>query len=170
MRTGALSGVDSKLKVALLRGFVAHTDLFDDDKKREYIKYMTGQRKKLLTEAVKDGKIEWLVACERLDVALPDSLCDELLELASKQRKTDIVTWLLDYKNRRNDPKKAAKSLQIKESRELSNPYMVKLMKDTWKWDKQEDGTLKLTKYMGSDPDVVIPPVIGKDPVTCIDY
>lgn len=166
----SLSGVDSKLKVALLRGFVAHTDLFDDDKKNEYIKYMTGQRKKLLTEAAKDGKIEWLVAYECLEVALPDALCDELLELASKQKKVDFAAWLLDYKNRRSDPKKAAKSLQIRESRELSNPYMVKLMKDIWKRDKQEDGTLKLTKYMGSDPDIVIPPVVGKDPVTCIDF
>lgn len=166
----SISGVDSKMKVVLLRGFVAHTDLFGDDKKNEYIKYMIGQRKKLLSEAVKDGKIEWLVAYERLGVALPDALCDELLEVASKQKKTDIAAWLLDYKNRRSDPKKAAKSLQIKESRELSNPYMVKLMKDTWKWDKQEDGTLKLTKYTGSDPDIVIPPVIGRDPVTCIDF
>lgn len=166
----SLSGADSKLKVALLRGFVAHTDLFDDDKKNEYIKYMTGQRKKLLTEAVKDGKTEWLVAYDRLDVALPNALCDELIELASKQKNAEISAWLLDYRNRRINPAKEAKSLQIRESRALSNPYLVKLMKDIWKWDKQEDGTLKLTKYIGSDPDIVIPPVIGKDPVTCIDF
>lgn len=48
------------------------------------------------------------------------------------------------------------------------NPYSVAEMKKIWKYEKDKDGNITILKYKGSDPDVIIPSMIGKNVVTGI--
>lgn len=50
-----------------------------------------------------------------------------------------------------------------------ADPFSAAEMKDKWSTKKQEDGTLIITSYKGTETDVVVPNRIGKTPVTAID-
>ena len=51
---------------------------------------------------------------------------------------------------------------------ELESPYMAKFLKAEWKWKTLPDGTMEITDYKGDLKEVIIPPMIGKKPVTSI--
>lgn len=97
-------------------------------------------------------------------------LRDELIELASKAKRTATVAVLMDYKNRTADPAAEARKAEAALSKELSaSPDSVAEMKKKWIYKKKEDGTLIITAYKGDETEVVIPERIGKAVVTELD-
>ena len=48
------------------------------------------------------------------------------------------------------------------------DPYNVTDMRKLWKYKKLEDGTLRITDYKGDNPEIEIPPRIGKNRVSAI--
>lgn len=95
---------------------------------------------------------------------------EEIIACAqSKQDRIECVAWLLDYKNRTADL--AAERLRAEKriERELNaSPTSVAVMKKTWGYKKQEDGTLIITNYKGTATEVTIPETIGKGTVTAV--
>ena len=156
------------LKPMLLSGFLDHPALYAENKAAQYIKYMSGQKKRLLTDAVSKNQLFLFAAYDQHQIKIPPALRDELIELATKEEKTEILAWLLDYKNRTADLKKESKTKERTFEQQLTNPYMPKLLKTEWNWSKLEDGTMQIDKYKGSDAAVVIPPFVGDVPVTSV--
>lgn len=160
--------IDAKLKTAMLRGFLNNPSVYAEDTKNEYVKYMNGQKKKLLSLAVSKGEVSIFETFEQLGIKLTPTLRDELIDLATKEEKTDVIAWLLDYKNRTADRKKEAKAKERTLEQQIANPYIPKLLKADWSWTKLENGTIQIDKYKGTEANVVIPPFVGDVPVTSI--
>lgn len=95
---------------------------------------------------------------------------DEMIEYAQNQQdRVECVAWLLDFKNRTADFAAEREKAEKKMMRELNaSPTSVAVMKKTWGYKKQEDGTLIITSYKGTSTDVRVPERIGKSTVTAI--
>lgn len=154
------------VKQALARGFCNDPSAFSDERKAEYVKYLVSQRKKLLTTAVSENDISIFVAYDQLGIILSPALREELIEQAIHLDKRAVLAFLMDYKNRTADAKKEAKEKERLNDQLLTNPYIPKILKADWKWSKLEDGTMQIDKYRGKDSNVIIPPFVGKVPVT----
>lgn len=166
----SLSVCKAQLKPALVRGFCRNPSVYSEERKAEYIKYMSTQKKKLLPMAVSENDISMLTAYDQLGIKLTPGLRDELINQAIQEQKTEILAFLMDYKKRTADFKKEAKDKERTEEQLLSNPYMVKLLKNDWKWAKEEDATIRILKYTGKDNDIIVPPFVGKEKVTAIGF
>jgi len=94
---------------------------------------------------------------------------DKAIRYAMDSKKTQVLAWLMDYKNKTADLAAEAAKKEQKEMRELmEDPNSVSAMKKIWGYKKLEDGTLQITSYKGSDIHVEIPAKIGKAMVTVI--
>ncbi len=83
---------------------------------------------------------------------------------------TDMTALLLKYHNPAAED--AKKSKTKKETDDLSldvNPLSAAELKKLWSTKKQENGTLIITSYKGTETDVTVPAMIGKAVVTAID-
>lgn len=88
---------------------------------------------------------------------------EALLEHAQSISNAAAIACIMEHINK--SPAKKAKSA----SSELGgNPLSVTELKKIWSYKKLDDGSLKLTSYKGSEVDVQVPAVIGKNPVTAI--
>lgn len=94
---------------------------------------------------------------------------DKMIQYASDNNKTEILAWLLDFKNRTADLAAERKRAEKKAERELNaDPNSPTALKKMWGFKKQEDGTLIITSYKGTRTDIIVPSTIGKDAVTAI--
>lgn len=95
---------------------------------------------------------------------------DNLIEFASKSGNPEMLSWLLDYKNRTADIAAEREKKEKRELRELNaSPDSVMMLKKIWSYKKQEDGSLVITNYKGTDKtEVTVPERIGKSIVTAI--
>ena len=95
---------------------------------------------------------------------------DEMTDYAQKLgNRIECVAWLLDFKNRTADLAAERAKAEKKAERELNaSPTSVAMMKKTWGFKKQEDGTLIITSYKGTSTEVTVPGTIGKSTVTAI--
>lgn len=98
-----------------------------------------------------------------------------MIEYASQNKKTEVLAWLLDYKNRTADfaaeQEKAEKKMMRGLYRDLDripSPDSVAELKKRWSYRKQDDGTFVITNYKGTDREVTVPERIGKSLVTAI--
>ena len=88
---------------------------------------------------------------------------DSLIELASNEKKTNALAWLLEYKNNTADPVKEENAKERKELIELGEiPTAI------WKTRKNSDGTYTVERYLGTDHNLTIPTKIGKRIITVI--
>lgn len=97
---------------------------------------------------------------------------DEMIAYAESRGKTEIVAYLLDFKNRTADLAEERKKAEKKIQRELNaDPNSVSELKKIWSFKTLEDGNLIITGYKGKRTEVVVPEKIGKAVVTAIgDY
>lgn len=94
---------------------------------------------------------------------------DEMIAYASEKGKTEILAWLLDYKNRTADFAAEQKKADRKLMQELNcAPDSVLALKKLWSYQKQEDGTLLITNYKGTGVEVTVPERIGRSVVTAV--
>ena len=163
---GSLADASAEVKRMMAKGFLCNPSAYSEEKRAEYLKYINGQKKKLLPGLVQNNNVAALSNYEQIGLKLPPAFRDELIDLAANEKKTEVLAWLMDYKSRTADRKKEASDKERTEEQQLSNPYMAKFLKADWNWSKLEDGTMCLNKYKGKETDVVIPPFVGKVPVT----
>lgn len=94
---------------------------------------------------------------------------DEMIAYASEKGKTEILAWLLDYKNRTADFAAEQEKADRKLMQELNcAPDSVLALKKLWSYQKQEDGTLLITNYKGTGVEVTVPERIGRSVVTTV--
>lgn len=94
---------------------------------------------------------------------------DEMIAYASEKGKTEILAWLLDYKNRTADFAAEQEKADRKLMQELNcAPDSVLALKKLWSYQKQEDGTLLITNYKGTGVEVTVPERIGRSVVTAV--
>lgn len=163
-----LSEYDSDVKKMLVQGFIDNPDLYDAGKQQEYIKYLNKQRKTWLPKMVLEEKVKQLAVYLQHGGLIPPALRDELIELASAEKKTEVLAWLLDFKDKTANRKQEAKNKERTEEQAFTNPYMAKFLKTEWSWSTLEDGTMRIDKYKGKGKEVDFPPFIGQQPVTAI--
>ena len=170
-----LSRFDARLKFAMVNAFVSNPAEYPEERKAEYLKYLNAQKKRCLSQAVTTENIAFMSGYEQLKLPWPPTLRDELIELATKEKKVISAAWLLEYTKRTADPQQEAQEKQRLEEQQFDNPYMAKFLKSEWVWEDNRisgtwkpDGTKCIVKYKGNDTIVVIPPVIGRSPVTSI--
>lgn len=110
-----------------------------------------------------------LPAIERLGWLDNRKRRDEMIDYAQKRSNVECAAWLLDFKNRTADLAAERAKDEKKAERELNaSPTSVAMMKKTWNFKKQEDGTLIITSYKGASTEVTVPAVIGKNAVAAI--
>ncbi len=94
---------------------------------------------------------------------------DEMIQYSTEKGMTECTAFLLDFKNRTADLAAERIKAEKKMLAELNaNPNSVSELKKIWSYEKQEDGTLKITSYKGKRPEAKVPAVIGKNTVTAI--
>ena len=94
---------------------------------------------------------------------------EEMIAYAAEQERTELLAWLLDFKNRTADfaaeQEKADKRLMRKLN---AAPDSVMALSQLWSYKKTADGTITITNYKGSATGVTVPEKIGKSIVTAI--
>lgn len=95
---------------------------------------------------------------------------EAIIEYAIQQNDVEIISWLMDFKNRKVDFEKERKSEERRMQRELSaKPDSVYMLRKIWSYRKCADGdTLEITRYKGDSSDITIPTKIGNRQVTRI--
>lgn len=118
---------------------------------------------------IDEGALEAFPVLEREGwLAMPKKR-DEMIAYASEKKRTEIVAWLLEYKNRTADLAAEQRKAEKKLMRELNRaPDAVDALKKLWSYKKQEDGTLIITSYKGTDTEVTVPEKIGRSIVTAV--
>lgn len=95
---------------------------------------------------------------------------EKLIKLALDNNRTEALSWLLNYKSQTVDIAAEAAKAEAKMNRQLEeDPNSVTAMKRIWTFTKLEDGTIRIDGYKGSEIDVIVPAMIGKNAVTAID-
>ena len=94
---------------------------------------------------------------------------EEMIAYTAEQERTELLAWLLDFKNRTADfaaeQEKADKRLMRKLNATLDS---VMALSQLWSYKKTADGTITITNYKGSATEVTVPEKIGKSIVTAI--
>ena len=110
-----------------------------------------------------------LPLCEKSGWLKKPEVRDELIEYSGKGEKAECTAWLLEFKNRTADLGKEQKRAERKAEKELNaDPNSPAELKKSWKFKKQEDGTLIITGYVGDREDIAVPEKIGEDVVAAI--
>ena len=124
-------------------------------------------KSKVLEKAIDadDAKaVEVLVSAGALRTAAQR---EKAIALASKNKKTEVLAWFLEYKNRIKDT--ADKTTEKNIMKELmEDPNSVSALKKKWSYKKLANGTLEITSYKSDEEDVIVPSRIGKADVTII--
>lgn len=125
----------------------------------------------IIRNLIDEDALDALPVIERIGWLSVPKKRDEIIEYASKNKKTEALAWLLDYKNRTADFAAEQEKAEKKMMHELNiSPNSVEALRKIWSYKKREDDTLVITNYKGTDTEVVIPEKIGKRIVTAIGY
>ena len=94
---------------------------------------------------------------------------DRVIAYAAETNKTECTAWLLDFKNSNFDLEAERRRAERKEHLELtSGPDSVYMLRKSWSFKKQEDGTVIITGYKGDKTKITVPSKIGRSVVTAI--
>lgn len=94
---------------------------------------------------------------------------EEMIVYAAEQERTELLAWLLDFKNRTADFAAEQEKADKKLMRKLNAaPDSVMALSQLWSYKKTADGTITITNYKGSATEVTVPEKIGKSIVTAI--
>lgn len=139
--------------------FLTH---FRQDKMKKY---------QILRGLIDENVVDALPVVEREGWLASPNKRDEMIAYATQKERTEVLAWLLDFKNRTADFAAEQEKADKKMMRELNRsllPDSVTMLKKIWSYRKQDDGTLVITNYKGNDIEVTVPEKIGKSIVTAI--
>lgn len=123
----------------------------------------------LMKGAINENSTECLAICAENGWLKMPRKRDEMIAYATKEEKTECTAWLLDFKNRTADLAAEREKAEKKAERELNaDPNSASELKKIWSCEKQEDGTLIITRYKGKRTEIEVPAKIGKGVVTAI--
>ena len=165
---------EKNLKIQLTqKAFENNSKTFGDAQVLKCILELTDTTKltksKLLEAAVDKDSVEALDIMVSSGWLKTAAQREKLISYAAEQKKTAVLAWLIDYKNRTVDMAAEAAKKEARMMRELmEDPNSVSALKKIWGYKKLADGTLEITGYKGEGGDVVIPAMIGKGKVTSI--
>lgn len=126
-------------------------------------------KSKVLEMVIDTDDVKALKAAMDTGVIKTTTQRDKAIAYATKNKKNDVLAWLMDYKNRTADVAVEAAKEEKKMMRELTeNPNSVSALKKKWGYKKLDDGTLVISSYKGADEIVEVPSMIGKSTVTAI--
>lgn len=145
-----------KVKIALNR---LHYPLELDDKYRQrYIRYLRKFAHMIVPKLIESSNIPMISILTEIDALLPEHI-DAYIDQASKLPEIDTLAVLMDYKDRIRDQVKPL-NLEIEVTLETQL---------TWEYEENEDGTLTLTHYHGSEQEVMIPSILDGRRVTRLE-
>lgn len=171
-----ISGFETVDKFKACAGFAkAYLDgtEMDEEIRAGYLKYIKGQRKRLVLDAVQHEELLQLMIKEKM---LARADIDPLLTECDRQNNVAAKAAVLDYAGRSLKPvdpfdemeKELAKAERQARRFEETGQLPASELKKIWSTKKREDGTLEITSYKGTDATVSVPAVIGKTAVTAI--
>lgn len=135
----------------------------------EHFKKEKMNKRKVMCDLIDGDVLEALPLVEKAGWLEMPRKRDEMITYASEEGKTEILAWLLEYKNRTADLAAEQVKSEKKLMRELNMaPDSVAALKKIWSYRKQDDGTLVITNYKGMDTEVTVPEKIGKSIVTVV--
>ena len=134
----------------------------DVEWKKAWLKYLKSKRKSLYSNMLKYNNL--------LNVMLREKYLNleetkELTALAAEKSLVEVSARLLDYQNKNFTEDEVVESTIKELSVDITS---VSYLKKIWTFKKLEDGTISITNYKGTETEIVIPDVIGKDKVTAI--
>lgn len=126
-------------------------------------------KNKFMKNIIDRDSVECLTLCAENGWLKTSRKCDEMIQYASENNKTECTAWLLEFQNRHFDlALERAKAEKRKEREFNADPNSVAELKKIWKYEKREDGSIIITGYKGNRTEVIVPEKIGKDTVTAI--
>jgi hypothetical protein len=128
-----------------------------DKYKKEYTNYLSKNSELIIPFMIKKGDIAFIGTMVNLG-AIPSENISDYVDLANELSQTEILSALLDYKNK-NRGKKSPTKLELN----ITNPA------SDWATQENEDGSLTITKYLGKNQDVTIPSSLNGKKVKCIE-
>lgn len=126
-----------------------------------------------MKELVRKNNIELLGLCVKHGWLKQAKKRDEMINYANEQNRPECTAWLLEFKNNTADLKAERAKAEKKAERELNAaPDSALELGKLWSWKKQEDGTLIITSYKGTQTEnmveVTLPAKIGNNIVTAV--
>lgn len=152
---------DPETKRKLAAGFCTHEALYSSEVAEDYLKYLKTNRKKLWQEPV---FLHTLLEKQ----LIPLAELDDYMEKAAKESSVEILSMLLEYKNAAPQSelgKVAEKKEKAVERALLRDKPTAAELKALWSVKKVDAGTIELAAYHGTETEVEIPDVIGKQTV-----
>lgn len=152
---------DPETKQKLAAGYCTHDELYAAGVAEDYLKYLKTNRKKLWQEPVFLHKL-----LEKQLIPLAE--LDGFLENAAETASAEVRSMLLEYKNAA--PQEALAAVADKKEKAAERALMREKptaaeLKKLWSVKKVDTGTIELIAYHGTEEEVEIPDVIGKQTV-----
>ena len=175
-----VSGFETVDKFKACAGFAkAYLDgtEMDEEIRAGYLKYIKGQRKRLVLGAVQHEELLQLMIKEKM---LARADIDPLLAECDKQNNIAAKAAVLDYAGKNLKPvdpfdemeKEFAKAERIAAHLEKTGSLPIGELKKCWSWetkDTKKGAFVTLTSWKGKDgPHVTVPAKIGENPVKAI--
>ena len=154
---------EPEFKLSAALGFVQSSEQYDPLNAEDYAKYAVSQRKKLLPTIFEQDLVAALMFFADKKKITASNFEQEYLTPATQANAVNCIAFLMDWKDK-NISSKAKNQLLEKEL--TKDPYNAADMKKVWSFGKNEDGTLTITAYKGTDTYVTVPERIGTSRVT----
>lgn len=123
----------------------------------------------IMRKCISENSVEFLKLFESIGWLERVQSLDSLIEYAKAQNLTEVLAWLLDYKNRTVDFDAERIKTEKKAERELAAaPDSAYAMSKIWGNKKLDDGTVQIISLKAPMTDVVVPKQIGKRLITRI--
>ena len=149
---------EPEFKLAAALGFAQSSDQYNLLNVEDYAKYAVSQRKKLLPTIFEQDLVAALMFFANKKKITASNLEQEYLTPATQANAVSCIAFLMDWANKNISLN--AKS-RVLEKEMTKDPYNAADMKKIWSFKKNEDGTLILTAYKGTDTCVTVPERIG---------
>lgn len=162
---------ENKRKIALTR--LNWPYLLPNETQKIYAKYLSKYVKEELNIALENNDMHTIDTLLKNELLTAKNI-DECLQLAQEKNNADVTALLTEYKEKKigtTAPKKEPKKVE-KKIDSADKPLSLADLKKIWTFKNETNVKGKeyvtITKYKGTDADVVVPDVIGKLPVCVI--
>ena len=159
-----LSEISAKRKAAL--AYLETPNAYSPDAAEDYCKYIAGQPKWALPYIFRQDRADLLEALAAKKNIKASNIDQMYLEPAMAANALQCVAFLLNWKGTHVT---RAQQDKLWERELMKDPYNREDMAKLWSWEKLDDGTLRLTRYKGTDTHVEIPDHIGTATVSRLD-